>query len=100
MKYFVIENRNTGLKGCPEMKQTILFSGTKEECAKFEHEKRKEYKNRETEDCFIWSEEEMENVKRAKERWDNLTEEQKTETITVNGRTYLKALYDEKHRNK
>lgn len=39
-KYFVVENRNIGTVGKPEFVETVLFSGTKEECAAYEDSKR------------------------------------------------------------
>lgn len=93
-KYYVIENRNVGLIGSPEFVETILFSGTKEECATYEDMKRKEYKDRTAVDCFIQSETERNKIMLINDFWNTLTDEEKKETIMVSGKKYNKALYD------
>lgn len=93
-KYFVIENRNVGIIGKPEFIETVLFSGTKEECAAYEDQKRKEYNDRTMVDCFIQSESERNRLMCINDFWNNLSEEEKKETIVVNGKTYNKALYE------
>ena len=94
MKYYVIENRNIGTIGKPEFLETVIYTGTKEECARVEDEKRKEYKDRTVVDCFTRSEEERNKIEKANALWSSLTEEQKKETIIVNGKTYIKAIYE------
>lgn len=90
-KYFVIENRNVGA----EFVEQILFSGTKEECVIFEDEQRKSYgDNRDIVDCFVKSETEMNKLILVNDFWNTLTDEEKKETIIVNGKKYNKALYD------
>ena len=84
--YYVIENRN--------FIETILFSGTKEECVAYEDARRKKYKDRTVVDCFIQSETERKKVLLVSDFWNSLTEEEKKETITINGKKYNKALYD------
>lgn len=98
-KYFVIENRNVGMIGKPEFVETVLFSGTKEECVKYEDAKRKEYKDRIIVDCFVQSESERNRLMMVNDFWNNLSDEEKNETIVVNGKKYNKALYDF-HNNK
>lgn len=93
-KYFVVENRNVGTVGNPEFVEMVLFSGSKEECVAYEDSKRKEYKDRTVVDCFTQSDTERNQIMLANDFWNNLTEEQKKETITVNGKKYNKALYD------
>lgn len=93
-KYYVIENRNVGLVGKPEFVETVLFSGTKEECVAYENSKRKEYKDRMIVDCFVQSESERNKIMLVNDFWNTLTDEEKKETITVNGKKYNKALYD------
>lgn len=95
-KYYVIENRNVGLNGRPEFVETILFSGTKAECVAYENEKRKEYeyKDRTVVDCFVQSESERNKNMLVNDFWNSLTDEEKKETIMVNGKKYNKALYD------
>lgn len=93
-KYFVIENRNVGMIGKPEFVETVLFSGTKEECAAYEEAKRKEYEDRTVVDCYVQSESERNRLMKVNNFWNNLTDEEKKETIIVNGKKYNKALYD------
>ena len=93
-KYFVVENRNIGSVGLPEFVETILFSGTKAECIVYEDAKRKEYKDTTVVDCFIQSETERNKIILVNDFWNTLTEEEKSETIMVNGKKYNKALYD------
>ena len=93
-RYFVIENRNVGSIDKPEFVETILFSGTKAECAAYEDAKRKGYKDITVVDCFIQSETERIRIMLVNDFWNTLTEEEKSETIMVNGRKYNKALYD------
>ena len=93
-KYFVIENRNIGTTGRPEFVETVLFSGTEKECIAYENEKRKEYSDRTIVDCFTQSESERNRLVSINEFWSNLSNEEKKETIIVNGKTYNKALYE------
>ena len=93
-KYYVVENRNTGLRGKPNLVESILFEGTKDECVAFADEKRKEYKDRTIVDCYIQSNSERNRLAKINDFWNTLTEEEKKETIVVNGKTYIKALYD------
>lgn len=93
-RYFVVENRNVRSIDKPEFVETILFSGTKAECAAYEDAKRNDYKDRTVVDCFIQSETERNQIMLVNDFWNTLTEEEKSETITVNGKKYNKALYD------
>ena len=43
-KFVVVENRNIGMRGMPEFMETVLYSGSKTECAEYEDMKRKEYR--------------------------------------------------------
>jgi hypothetical protein len=94
MKYYVIENRNTGLHEMPRFAEIVLFSGTEKECAEFEAEKRKEYTDRTIVDCYTISEQKFEEAKKFNEFWDSLTPAEKKETIEVNGKTYFKKAYE------
>ena len=98
MKYYVFECRNVGRIGNPQFVETVMFAtDDKMEASKFENELRKTYKDRTIVDCYVKSEEEIDRAKRAKERYEALTEAQKHEFITVDGRTYIKALYEHKN---
>lgn len=93
-KYFVVENRDIRLNGKTEFVETVMFSGTREECASYENMKRKEYKDRSVVDCFTQSESERNQIKSANEFWNTLTKKEKEESIMVDGKKYNKALYD------
>ena len=97
-KYCVIENRNIGLTGKPEFMETILFTGTKKDCSEYEDRKRKEYLDRTVVDCFVKSESELKREKEISDIWDNLTEEQKSDLIVVDGHTYVRAIYEMNHK--
>lgn len=92
--YYVIENRNIGVADKPEFVETILFTGTKTECAAYEDKRRKEYKDRTMVDCFVRSESEMKRIKEINEFWNSLTKEEKKEMVVVDGKKYNKALYE------
>lgn len=102
--YTVYENRNTGIKGKPFMAETALFRGTKEECAEYEDMKRKEYARqygdqfRTFVDCYTRSDEETERIEKAKTIYDTLTDEQKNDIIEVDGRKYIRAIYEANHK--
>ena len=98
-KYYVVENKNTGAIGNPTMMETVIFSGTKDECLQYEEEKRREYIDRTVVDCFTISEKEYKKLEERKEFWNRLSPEEKKETITVNGKKYNKALYEFNKRN-
>lgn len=92
--FYVIENRNIGVADKPEFMETVLFTGTKEECAEYETMKRREYKDRTRVDCFVQSESERKRIKEINEFWNSLTKEEKKEIIIVDGKKYNKALYN------
>ena len=71
----------------------MFVTEDKMEAVRYEDSLRKTYKDRATVDCYVYSEDELEKMKSAKARYDALTEEQKHEYITVDGRKYIKALY-------
>ena len=102
--YTVYENRNTGIKGKPFMAETALFSGTKEECAEYGDMKRKEYARQYGDqfgtfvDCYTRSDEETDRIERAKAIYDTLTDEQKNDIIEVDGRKYIRAIYEANHK--
>ena len=102
--YTVYENRNTGTKGNPKMVETALFSGTKEECAEYEDIRRKEYMNQYGAeygtfvDCCTRSDEETEKVENARALFDPLTDEQKKDIIEVDGKRYIRAIYEATNR--
>ena len=87
-------------------KRAIFSDSDKMACARFEEEKREEYRQKYGNDffsiidCYTRSDEELEEERRIAERWDRLTEEQKNETIEADGKTYIKAIYEANHPKK
>lgn len=94
--YYVIENRNVGTIGQPEFVETILFAGSKEQCVEYEDYRRNNYKDKDriVADCWVVSDKERKKKMMLAEFWKSLPAKERKETITVNGKTYYKALYD------
>jgi hypothetical protein len=96
--FYVIENRTVGIPGRRHFVSTILYSSEDiKDCAKFEDAQRKKYKDRTMVDCFVKSQSEIEKEKELRKRWNALTEEQKKETIEIDGKKYVKAIYEQEH---
>lgn len=93
-KYSVIENKNIGTLGNPEMVETVLYRGSREECLKYEETKRSEYRDRTKIDCYTISDAEATKRMDANKYWDSLSDDEKKEKIVVDGKTYFKAMYD------
>ena len=103
-KFVVIENRNIGMYGNPEFMETIIYSGTKEECAEYEDMKRKEYRKQYGDDfgtfidCFTEDAEARESRKSyneaLKEYAAGLTEDQKREIVEIDGKRFYKYILD------
>lgn len=96
MKYYVYLNT----RGVQE----VVFEGTKEECLKYEASLRKEISrkdpNRVEMDCYTMSAEEIDEMNADSERWNNLTKEQKHETVTIGGLEFVKAIVEQNGRLK
>ena len=76
------------------IESVMLSTNDKAAAVEYENELRKKYKDRTTIDCFIKTDEEMEKTEKAKKRYDELTEEQKNDIIEVDGKKYIRALYE------
>ena len=95
------ELKNNTLEMLDKVNEMLKFSGTKEECVAFWDTQRKGYgDNREVVDCFVKSETEVNNLSVVDDFWNSLAEEDKKETIVVDGKKYNKALYNFHNRNK
>lgn len=93
--YFVIENEWNGF----EFVQTVLFSGTQEECLAFEDAHRKSYNHdRTTCDCFTRSESELNQIEDNRRFYETLTADQKADFIVVDGKKYVRAIYERMHK--
>lgn len=81
--------------------EEIQTIGTLEEMTKREDALRKECRRVDPDgtemDCFLISEAEAKRRFEAAEFYDSLTKEQREETITVDGKKYIKAIYEKNH---
>lgn len=81
--------------------EEIQTIGTLEEMTKREDALRKECRRVDPDgtemDCYLISEAEAKRRFEAVEFYDNLTKEQREETITVDGKKYIKAIYLKNH---
>lgn len=89
-EYVVIENRNVGLMGIPRFVTTEVFSGTKAECVKYENELRKTYKDRTRIDCWTQKKEDENPY----DLYNSLTPEEKQDIIEVDGKKYIRKMYE------
>lgn len=84
------------------LKKLVVFFYFLEEAVKREEALRKECRKSDPNgvelDCFVWSDEQIEKAKDAAKRWDALTEEQKKDIIEVDGKKYIRALYEANNR--
>ena len=72
------------------------------QASKYADEKRHETRrgnnaNGELADVVVISSEEEEQAERARIRWDALTEEEKHDVIVVDGKKYIRKIYEETH---
>ena len=76
----------------------IVFRGEKEEACKYADSLRRQCKTTDPDgveiDCYIKSDEEIEKEAEAKSFFDTLTEEDKKDFIEVNGRKYIRKIYE------
>lgn len=99
MLYYVVENRNVGTIGNPEMLETVIYSGSKEDCARYEGHKRKEYEdNRHMVDCWTISKDEYEKQQQVAKEYDELTEEERKDFITVGGKKYIRKIWEKNNK--
>lgn len=79
-------------------KTEVIFEGAKEEAARFADSIRAELRkmdpNGTETDVFLKSDEELEQERAAAARWDELTEEEKKDIIEVNGRRYVRKIWE------
>ena len=94
MKYTVFEI----FKGT---RRTALYSSDdRVDCCRYADDMRRLYRRKYGDDffavidCSVRSDEELENERKNKELWDSLTEKQKHEIIEVDGKKYVKAIYE------
>lgn len=92
--YNVIESVNVGLMGKPRLVRTVVFSGTLKECSRYEDELRKTYKDRTMIDCWT----EKANKDKEGYLYDRLTDEEKRDVIEVDGKKYIRKIYEANHR--
>lgn len=95
--YYVVENKNVGTIGHPEFYETVIWSGTKAECVAYENERRKTYKDTTKINCWTVSAEEYEKQKEAVNLWDNLSDDDKKDIIEVDGKKYIRKIWERNH---
>lgn len=78
--------------------EEVVDIGTREEMSKREDSLRKECRRVDPDgvemDCYIISQAEAKKREEAKNRWDSLTEEDKKDIIEVDGRKYIRKIYE------
>ncbi len=81
--------------------ETLVFRGNFKEVNQYEDDLRDRIRNMDPEgnafSCVVVSDERLEKRIAAIEKWESLTEEEKADQVTVNGWTYIKAIYDAMH---
>lgn len=99
--YLTISIENVGRPGQPEFRETIIEHGTLEECRQAEEAQRWLFRQRDPEgvvsDVSVVSEEEYKSRKRGMYAYSQLTPEDKTDIIEVDGKKYIRKLYEMKH---
>lgn len=101
-KFLVIENRNVGTIGNPEMLETVIFAGQEKECLDYAEQKRSPLSadDRVMLDYFVESEEKYNKILEKKTFYNSLTDEQKNDIIEVDGKRYVRAIYERNLVNK
>lgn len=101
MKYMVFEAKRSGF----QIESTMIYSSEdKQKCVRFEIQKRQEYRKVYGPeyfsfiDCFTRSEKELEESRIIKETWDKLTPEERKDKIEVDGKQYIRAIYEALHK--
>lgn len=81
--------------------ETLVYRGSFKQVNQFEDVLRDKIMKLDPEgnecNCIVVSDERIEKRIAAIEKWEKLTEEEKQEQVTVNGWTYIKAIYDTMH---
>lgn len=79
----------------------LIARGTKEEISKREDEVRAELRKEDSEgaliDVYTMSDAEIEKLEKARNLWDTLTEEDKKDYIVVDGKKYIRKIYEAQH---
>lgn len=76
----------------------LVFRGSRKEASKFEDNLRKECRATDPDgveiDCYVKSDEQIQKETEAINFWNTLTEEDKKDIIEVNGRRYIRKIYE------
>lgn len=79
--------------------EEVIFIGSKEEAVKRETSLRKECRKKDPDgaemDCYTISEKELEKREAAKNFYDMLSDEEKSDIIEVDGKKYIRKIYEE-----
>ena len=81
--------------------EEVVAVGTREEMVKREDPLRKECRKYDPDgaemDCYIISEAEARKVEEGKKLWESLTEEDKKDIIEIDGRKYVRKIWERNH---
>ena len=79
----------------------LIARGTKEEISIKEDEIRAELRKEDQDgaliDVYVMSDAEIEKLEKARNLWDTLTEEDKKDYIVVDGKKYIRKIYEAQH---
>lgn len=83
-------------------REEVIFVGNKDDAVKMEGSLRKECRRKDPDgtelDCYTISEKELEKREAAKNFYDMLTEEEKHDVIVVDGKKYIRKIYEENNK--
>ena len=81
--------------------EELVFRGPLEEASKYEDDLRKACRASDPDgaelDCYMQSDEDIQKEADAISFWDTLTEEDKKDIIVVEGREYIRKVYEHNH---
>ena len=84
--------------------ETLVFRGSFMEVNDYEDHLREEIARLDPEgdklDCYVISDERLQKRVDAIEKWNSLSQEEKEDLVTVNGRKYIRSIYDVMHQIK
>lgn len=81
--------------------ETLVYRGSFKQVNNYEDTLRDEIRKHDPDgeelECYVISDEQIEKRVAAIEKWENLTEEEKNDHITVGGWQYIRSVYDAMH---
>ena len=101
MVYLTISNENIGRPGQPEFREMIIARGTLRECRQVEEAQRWLFRQSDPDgvvsDVYVVSEAEYESRRRGMYAYSRLTPEERSDIIEVDGKRYIRKLYEKNH---